>query len=62
MTPEFFAAHTITSLLNWSDYQLEGEGRLTDPVAYDRATDTMRKTGKAGAWVSSLTLLRLRID
>ena len=42
VTPEFFAAHTVTSLLNWSDYQLEGEGRLTDPVAYDRATDTFK--------------------
>ena len=42
VTPEFFAAHTVTSLLNWSDYQLEGEGRLTDPVAYDRAADTFK--------------------
>ncbi|HVE21880.1 MAG TPA: FdhF/YdeP family oxidoreductase [Acidocella sp.] len=42
VTPEFFAAHTVTSLLEWTDYQLEGEGRLTDPVAYDRATDTFK--------------------
>jgi molybdopterin-dependent oxidoreductase alpha subunit len=39
-TPEFFAAHTVTELLKWSDYALEDEGRLTHPMAYDRATDT----------------------
>ena len=24
VTPEFFASHTVTSLLSWSDYLLEG--------------------------------------
>src|SRR6478609_8179502 len=37
VTPEFFAAHTVTSLLGWSDHQLENEGRLTCPMAYDHA-------------------------
>jgi molybdopterin-dependent oxidoreductase alpha subunit len=41
-TPEFFSAHTVTELWDWSDYALEGEGRLTHPMAYDRATDTYR--------------------
>ena len=40
VTPEFFAAHTVTSLLDWSDHQLEDEGRLTHPMVYDHATDT----------------------
>src|SRR5471030_2164655 len=40
VTPEFFAAHTVTSLLDWSDHRLEDEGRLTHPMAYDHATDT----------------------
>jgi len=40
VTPEFFAAHTVTELLGWSDYQLENEGRLTHPMAYDAASDT----------------------
>ena len=39
-TPEFFAVHTVSELWNWSDYALEGEGRLTHPMAYDHATDT----------------------
>jgi anaerobic selenocysteine-containing dehydrogenase len=38
--PEFFAAHTVTDLLKWTDYELENEGRLTHPMAYDAASDT----------------------
>jgi hypothetical protein len=39
-TPDFFAAHTVTELLGWSDYALEEQGRLTHPMRYDAATDT----------------------
>jgi molybdopterin-dependent oxidoreductase alpha subunit len=42
VTPEFFAAHTVTELRTWSDHQLENEGRLTHPLAYDERTDTYR--------------------
>src|ERR1700726_4299963 len=38
-TPEFFAAHTVSELLTWPDFDLENEGRLTHPMAYDRTTD-----------------------
>jgi molybdopterin-dependent oxidoreductase alpha subunit len=38
-TPEVFAAHTVTELKTWSDHALEDLGRLTHPMAYDRATD-----------------------
>jgi molybdopterin-dependent oxidoreductase alpha subunit len=38
-TPDFFAAHTVTELLNWPDYELEMQGRLTEPMHYDAATD-----------------------
>jgi molybdopterin-dependent oxidoreductase alpha subunit len=37
--PEFFAAHSVSDLLQWTDYDLENEGRLTHPLAYDAATD-----------------------
>lgn len=37
--PEFFAAHTVTELLTWSDYDLENEGRLTHPLAYNADKD-----------------------
>jgi molybdopterin-dependent oxidoreductase alpha subunit len=38
-TPEFFASHPVSELWNWSDFDLENEGRLTHPMFYDRATD-----------------------
>lgn len=37
--PEFFAQHTCTELLEWSDHDLEQQGRLTHPLRYDRASD-----------------------
>jgi molybdopterin-dependent oxidoreductase alpha subunit len=40
VTPEFFANHTVTELLSWSDFHLENEGRLTHPMVYDAGSDT----------------------
>lgn len=37
--PDFFAKHTVTELREWSDYDLEQQGRLTHPMRYDPATD-----------------------
>ncbi|GJE53587.1 FdhF/YdeP family oxidoreductase [Methylobacterium thuringiense] len=37
--PKFFAKHTVTQLREWTDYALEGEGRLTHPMRYDAASD-----------------------
>jgi molybdopterin-dependent oxidoreductase alpha subunit len=42
VTPEFFAEHTVTELLQQSDYELENHGRLTHPMAYDSASDTYK--------------------
>ncbi|MEU3576054.1 FdhF/YdeP family oxidoreductase [Streptomyces globisporus] len=44
MTPkrvgrEFFAAHSVTELYGWSDYDLENQGRLTEPMVYDPESD-----------------------
>jgi molybdopterin-dependent oxidoreductase alpha subunit len=36
---EFFAAHTVSELAGWSDYDLEAQGRLAEPMTYDAATD-----------------------
>lgn len=41
-TPEFFAEHTLSSLTGFSDHALEDAGRLTHPMAYDRASDRYR--------------------
>jgi anaerobic selenocysteine-containing dehydrogenase len=38
-TPEFFAAHTLEVLRKESDLELEMEGRLTHPLAYDHTSD-----------------------
>ena len=39
VTREFFARHTISELMQQSDYWLEMQGRLTEPMRYDAATD-----------------------
>jgi len=39
MTPAFFELHSVTSLLNWHDHDLEEAGRLTAPMRYDTASD-----------------------
>ncbi|WP_122522240.1 FdhF/YdeP family oxidoreductase [Pannonibacter phragmitetus] len=39
-TPEFFAKHKVSGLLNWTDHDLENEGRLTHPMRYDAGSDT----------------------
>jgi len=39
VTPAFFAKHTVAELMTWSDYQLEDQGRLTEPMRYDAETD-----------------------
>ncbi|MFC8719777.1 FdhF/YdeP family oxidoreductase [Kitasatospora sp. NPDC057198] len=36
---EFFAAHTVSELSEWSDFALEDQGRLTEPMVYDPDTD-----------------------
>ena len=40
-TPAFFDAddHTVTSLRDWTDHELEKAGRLTHPMKYDAAAD-----------------------
>ena len=39
-TPAFFASHTLTELRTWQDYDLEMQGRLTEPMRYDAERDT----------------------
>jgi molybdopterin-dependent oxidoreductase alpha subunit len=37
--PEFFARHTVSDLATWSDFALEDQGRLTEPMVYNAETD-----------------------
>ncbi len=39
VTRDFFAEHSVTDLMAQSDYWLEMQGRLTEPMRYDAATD-----------------------
>ncbi|MEX0562135.1 FdhF/YdeP family oxidoreductase [Raoultella terrigena] len=56
VTAEFLAANTVSSLLAKSDFELEGYGRLTDPLVYDRASDTLRPVswGRAFARIGEI--------
>src|SRR6201987_1980340 len=36
---DFFAAHTVSELAEWTDYDLEAVGRLAEPLSYNPATD-----------------------
>jgi formate dehydrogenase major subunit len=56
-TPEFFAAHTVTELAAWNDYDLEMVGRLTHPMVYDAATDTYVPI----AWDDALAQIAARL-
>jgi molybdopterin-dependent oxidoreductase alpha subunit len=51
-TPDFFASHTVSELLGWSDYDLEDEGRLTHPMRYDERTDKYVAVGWDEAFAS----------
>ena len=61
-TPEFFAAHPVAELMTWSDHALENEGRLTHPMAYDRASDTYRPIGWDEAFARIGAVLRALPD
>jgi molybdopterin-dependent oxidoreductase alpha subunit len=39
ITREFFAAHSVSDLMQQSDHWLEMQGRLTEPMRYDAVTD-----------------------
>ncbi|ADH90808.1 oxidoreductase alpha (molybdopterin) subunit [Ancylobacter novellus DSM 506] len=52
-TPEFFAAHKVSELETWSDYDLEMVGRLTHPMRYDAGTDTYQPV----SWDDAFTLV-----
>jgi molybdopterin-dependent oxidoreductase alpha subunit len=56
--PDFFARHTVAELMAQSDYELERHGRLTDPLAYDAATDQYRPIG----WDAAFALIASHLN
>ena len=57
-TPEFFAAHTVTELEAWGDYELEMQGRLTHPMVYDGASDRYVPT----SWDDAFALIARHLN
>src|SRR5260370_26696697 len=58
VTREFFAAHTVSELMGWSDFALENEGRLTEPMIYIAATDRYEPISRSDAFALIAKLLR----
>lgn len=58
VTPAFFSQHTVSSLLQMSDYELEDMGRLTHPLVYDRETDKFREVSWDDAFARIGEVLR----
>jgi molybdopterin-dependent oxidoreductase alpha subunit len=55
---EFFAAHSLSELRQWPDHNLEQQGRLTEPLRYDAATDRYVATPWAQAFAEIGAQLR----
>ena len=59
-TPDFFAGHTVSELREWSDFDLEMQGRLTHPLMYNSEADQYVECGwdeafeKIGAHLKAL--------
>ncbi len=56
--PTFFARHSVSSLLAQSDYWLEYQGRLTDPMVYDPVGDRYRPI----AWDDAFALIARHLN
>ncbi len=57
VTREFFAAHTVSELTDWTDFALENEGRLTEPMSYNAATDRYEPI----SWNEAFALIGTRL-
>lgn len=55
--PAFFAAHSVSTLLQQSDYFLEYQGRLTHPMRYDAASDRYQPI----SWPAAFALIAQHI-
>jgi molybdopterin-dependent oxidoreductase alpha subunit len=55
---DFFAAHTVTELAGWSDYDLEDAGRLSEPLRYDSGSDRYVPVSWADAFELAGSMLR----
>ncbi|WP_448678746.1 FdhF/YdeP family oxidoreductase [Pseudomonas nicosulfuronedens] len=56
--PAFFARHSVSSLREQSDYWLEYQGRLTEPMRYDPASDRYQPI----AWENAFALIAQHLN
>jgi len=57
-SPEVFERHTVSELLTWSDHAIDDLGRLTEPMAYDAASDRYRSISWDEAFARTGAALR----
>jgi molybdopterin-dependent oxidoreductase alpha subunit len=62
VTAEFFATHRLSALREWTDYELEDQGRLTQPLMYDSVSDTYQPIGWDEAFARIGEILRGMAD
>lgn len=55
---KFFAKHSVTALLEQSDYWLEYQGRLTEPMSYDAETDRYKPI----SWDAAFALIAKHLN
>jgi molybdopterin-dependent oxidoreductase alpha subunit len=55
---DFFAAHTVSELAGWSDYDLEAVGRLAEPMSYNPVSDRYEPISWADAFALAGSALR----
>ncbi|EMJ5422095.1 FdhF/YdeP family oxidoreductase [Klebsiella aerogenes] len=58
VTDEFLAANTVSALFEKNDFELEGYGRLTHPLTYDSASDTLKPVSWEAAFARIGEILR----
>ena len=58
VTADFFARHTVSELALQSDFYLEDQGRLTEPMVYDPAADRYRPI----AWDDAFALIARHLN
>lgn len=58
LTPDFFAQHTVAALRKKSDYFLEDQGRLSEPMVYQAETDTFVEI----SWDDAFSLIAKQLN
>ncbi len=58
VSPDFFEKHSVSELWNWTDHELENQGRLTHPMVYDAESDHYKPI----EWAEAFALIGDRLN